>query len=191
MKTIHNTIILVFIVLTSVNVNAQKDYIQLNKWSIDYSAFNAAYFKITQVKVNYTLNPNSKLKSEIGLGLLLQPGSTAKPNEVFNTDGIYSAKMATVAYRRYLWKGLHIEEDFNFGQGALTNNVTDGKSYKEFVILSQTYIGYKLDFWKKTKYNLFIMGQGGFAYAYNTNHWPTVGSPSFFGLGDLKIGINF
>jgi hypothetical protein len=164
---------------------------QNKRWNIDASVVGAAVFKITQAKATYILNPKSKYQSEVGVGFLLQPASTAKANEAFNNDGIYSAKMATIAYRQYFWKGLHFEEDVNFGQGAISNNVIDGKTYKEFVVFTQSFIGYKFDLCKKEKYNIFLIGQGGFGYAYNANHWPSNGSPSFYGLGDLKFGINF
>jgi hypothetical protein len=170
---------------------AQSEILKTRRWSADLSMFSATVFKINQAKVMYTLNPSSSNKSEIGIGYLFQPESTSKTNKGFNTDGIYSAKMATIAYRQFIWKGLHFEEDINFGQGAVSKNVVDGKTYKEFVVFAQSFVGYKLDFCKKEKYNFFIIGQGGFGYAYNANHWPSNGSPSFFGLGDLKIGINF
>jgi hypothetical protein len=177
-------VILGFFNLAQAQENAQR-------WAIDFSPLTQGLFSITQAKATYLLNPQSKFKSEIGLGFLYQPESTAKANEAFNNDGIYSAKMATIAYRQYFWKGLHLEEDFNFGQGAVSNNVIDGKTYKEFVIFTQSLLGYKCDVLKREKYTLFVMGQGGVGYAYNANHWPSYGSPTVYGLGDLKIGINF
>ncbi|MCA6445072.1 MAG: hypothetical protein IM600_16710 [Bacteroidetes bacterium] len=46
---------------------------------------------------------------------------------------------------------------------------------------------------KREKFNLFIIGQGGFGYAKNFNQWPEANSnvSTVYGLGDLKIGINF
>jgi hypothetical protein len=184
--------IIILCVLISINtLKAQNEISKIKRWNVDFSILGAALFKISQAKVLYTLNPNSSNKSQIGLGFLIQPESTSKMSKGFNTDGIYSAKMATVAYRQYLWKGLNFEEAINFGQGAVSKNVIDSRTYKEFVVFAQSLIGYKLDILKRDNYNIFLIGQGGFGYAYNANHWPTNGSPSFFGLGDLKIGINF
>jgi hypothetical protein len=192
MKSNKNIFIIVLCLLLSISQGkAQQDVNKSKKWNIDVSALSASLFKISQAKVMYIVNPTKKYQSQIGLGFLLQPESTSKMSKGFNTDGIYSTKMATFAYRQYIWKGLHFEEDLNFSQGAVSNNVVDGKTYKEFVVFSQSSIGYKLDICRQDKFNLFIMGQGGFGYAYNTNHWPSNGSPSFFGLGDVKIGINF
>jgi hypothetical protein len=193
MKKISKTFLPVMVMLCLIinQANAQDEISSVKRWSADVSALSAAVFNISQGKLMYSLNPNSRLRSEIGIGYLFQPESNSKTNEGFNTDGIYSAKMATIAYRQFLWKGLHFEEDINFGQGAISDNVVDGKDYKEFVVLSQTYLGYKYDFCKRSKYNFFLMGQGGFGYAYNANHWPSNGSPTFFGMGDIKIGINF
>jgi hypothetical protein len=187
----------VWVIIYTILVSAQGAFSQENtmakpkRWSADYSLLSQGAFKIAQGKLMYTLNPNSTKKTEIGLGFLLQPESTSKLSEGFNTDGIYSAKMATVAYRQYFWKGLHFEEDLNFGQGAISKNVVDGKDYKEFVVFAQSQLGYKVNVLKKKKYTVFLLGQGGFGYAYNANHWPSNGSPSFFGLGDLKLGIGF
>lgn len=163
------------------------------RWGVEFSPIGAAVFKISQGKVTYALNPKSRFKTELGVGYMFQPQSTAKANEDFNRDGLYSANMASLAVRQYFWKGLHFEEVFNFGKGKLSNNKIDGKDYEAFVIFSQTFIGYKVNLCKKNNFNLFLIGQGGFGYAYNTNQWPTTqkSNASIYGLGDLKIGVNF
>lgn len=174
--------------------NAQTDTNdQPKRWGVEFSPIGASVFKISQGKLTYALNPKSQFKTEFGVGYMFQPQSTAKANENFNIDGLYSAYMASLAVRQYFWKGLHFEEVLNFGKGKLTNNKVDGKNYEAFVIFSQTFVGYKFDFCKKKCFNLFIIGQGGFGYAYNTNQWPTTqkSNASIYGLGDLKIGVNF
>jgi hypothetical protein len=192
MKKIFNITIAAISYLAVFNTTyAQSNPIPHQRWNIDYSILDGTVFSITQAKATYCINPKSKNRKEIGIGFLYQPESTAKANEGFNNDGIYSAKMATIAYRQYLWKGLHWENDLNFGQGAVSNNVVDGKTYKEFVLFNQAFLGYTYTICKQKKYSLYLMGQGGFGYAYNANHWPSNGSPSFFGLGDVKIGVQF
>lgn len=102
--------------------------------------------------------------------------------------------MASVAARQYLWKGLHLEEVVNFGRGSITDSKVDGRDYDSFVVFSQTFIGYKFNFWKREKFNFFIIGQAGLGYVpLSTNRWPRVDedASSIYGLGDMKIGINF
>ncbi|MGL4631941.1 MAG: hypothetical protein ACRCVT_12130 [Leadbetterella sp.] len=168
-----------------------QDDLKPKRWHYDASLVGAGVFSLFQGKMTYTLNPNKKKQTELGLGILIQPESTNKANEGFNNDGVYSAKMATVACRQFLYKGIHLEVDINFGQGAVSKSTVDGKDYKSFVVFTQAFIGYKYDFLKREKFNLFLIAQGGIGHAYNANHWPSSGSPEFYGLGDLKMGISF
>jgi hypothetical protein len=100
--------------------------------------------------------------------------------------------MGSVAYRQYFWRGLHAESVINLGLGSNRENKIDNQDYDAFVIFTQNFIGYKLDLIKGDKYTFFIIGQGGFGYvSLNTNQWPRKDETSIYGLGDLKIGINF
>jgi hypothetical protein len=101
--------------------------------------------------------------------------------------------MLSIGIRQYFWKGLHVEYVSNLGRARITNSKVDGKDYSAFVIFSQSFIGYKFNVLKREKFNLFVIGQGGFGYAKNFNQWPELNSnvSPIYGLGDLKIGINF
>jgi hypothetical protein len=79
------------------------------------------------------------------------------------------------------------------GNAKITKSKVDGKDYSAFVMFSQSFIGYKFNVLKREKFNLFIIGQGGFGYAKNFNQWPEANNnaSTVYGLGDLKIGINF
>lgn len=165
---------------------------KIQRWGAEFSPIGAGVFRLAQGKVTYAINPQKQWKSEIGLGFLLQPESKAKTSDAFNKDGLYSAYMASLAYRQYFWKGLHFEEVVNFGKGSISNSKVDGKDYDAFVIFMQTFLGYKFNVVKKEKFIFFIIGQGGFGYVpLNTNQWPRKESTSIYGLGDLKIGFNF
>jgi hypothetical protein len=168
--------------------------IKSKRWGIEFSPIGAGVFRLAQGKWTYALNPNSSLKTELGLGYLIQPETTAKTNDAFNTDGLYSAYMGSVAVRQYFWKGLHFEEVVNFGKGRISNSKVDGKEYRAFLIFTQTFLGYKFNLLKREKFGLFLIGQGGIGCVpLNTNQWPRVEKDKFsiYGLGDLKMGINF
>lgn len=163
------------------------------RWGAEISPVGLAAFSITQAKATYLINPEKMCRTEVGLGFLIQPESTSKANDAFNVDGLYSANMLSIGIRQYLWKGLHVEYVSNLGRARITNSKVDGKDYSAFVIFSQSFIGYKFNVLKRQKFNLFVIGQGGFGYAKNFNQWPELNSnvSPIYGLGDLKIGINF
>lgn len=162
------------------------------RWGAEFSPIGAGVFRLFQAKATYLINPASNFKGEIGLGILLQPESKAKTSESFNKDGLYSAYMASLAYRQYFWKGLHFEEVVNLGYGGNRDNIIDGKHYSAFLIFTQTFLGYKFNLIRSEKFQCFLIGQGGFGYVpLNTNPWPRQDNTSLYGLGDLKIGINF
>jgi hypothetical protein len=195
MKT-NNKIIAVVVnlfLLLSINyVNAQESStFKEKRIGFEISPLALGVFNIYQFKATYLLNPDSRYKSEIGFGALIQNESTSKNNEAFNNDGIYSAKMAVLAYRQYFWKGLHFEQNLDLGESKITKNVVDGKTYKCFTTYLQSFIGYKLDVLKREKFNLFIIGQAGATYSFQVNKWPTKESEKIYVIGDLKIGINF
>jgi hypothetical protein len=176
-------------------LNAQNnEAIHANRWGVEFSPIGAGVFRLAQGKCTYALNPTKQFKTELGLGYLIQPASKAKTSDAFNSDGLYSAYMASIAARQYFWKGLHAEEVINFGKGSVSNSKVDGKNYDAFVIFTQTFVGYKFNLLSRKKISLFLIGQGGIGYVpLNTNQWPRVekDKSSIYGLGDLKIGINF
>ncbi|TDB67469.1 hypothetical protein [Arundinibacter roseus] len=162
------------------------------RWGSEFSPLGAGVFRLAQGKITYAFRPERQFKTELGIGYLIQPESMASSSEAFNKDGVYSAYMGSVAVRQYLWKGLHVEEVVNLGQGQVSSSIVDGKSYKAFVIFTQSFVGYKINVLKRDKFNLFLIGQAGFGYVpVNTNQWPRMETSSFYGLGDLKVGINF
>lgn len=195
LKKINLSIFLVMVFFTIPKLNAQETKEpEMRRWGGEFSLIGAGVFGLAQGKVTYVVNPNKRNKTEIGLGYLFQPESNAKANEGFNNDGLYSACMASLGLRQFIWKGLHFEEVANFGRASVSNNKVDGKNYESFVIFSQTFIGYKFNIIKRQKVNFFLIAQGGIGYVpFSSNQWPTVvtNRSSVYGLGDLKIGINF
>ncbi len=191
-----NVVSVVFLLLmfsSILTVQAQED-IKPHRWGAEFSAIGIGVFSLYQGKVTYLLNPEKQTKTELGLGLLIQPVSKRATNDAFNSSGYYSANQASVALRQYFWKGLHFEQVFNFGNASISESKVDGNDYESFVVFSQTFLGYKFDLMKKERFGLFIIGQAGLgSVPYSSNQWPTVesnGSP-VYPLGDLKIGINF
>ncbi|MDX2279783.1 MAG: hypothetical protein NW218_09355 [Saprospiraceae bacterium] len=176
----------------SVQLNTAPNVTRSQNWGAEISPVGAGVFRLLQAKMTYCFHAQNQFKSELGLGFLLQPESEAKTSKTFNKDGLYSAFMASIAYRQYIWKGLHLEEVANFGNGRIRNNKVDGKNYNAFVVFNQTFIGYKLNLIQRKKMIFFIIGQGGIGYVpLNTNQWPRTNNTSIYGLGDLKIGFNF
>jgi hypothetical protein len=172
-------------------VKAQNEVTAPKRWGVDVSAFGLGAFGLYQFKGTYLLNPNSNFKREIGLGVFILPESDAKNRKDFNNDGLYSAKLISVSLRQYFCKGLNFEQSIMLGESKLTNNVVDGKNYTSFTIQSHSLIGYKWDFLKREKFNLFLMAQGGIIYSYQPNKWPVKEEEPIYGVGDIKIGINF
>jgi hypothetical protein len=172
-------------------VNAQNGATAPKRWGADISGIGLGAFGLYQFKGTYLLNPNSNFKREIGLGVFILPESDAKNRKAFNNDGLYSANLISVTLRQYFWKGLNFEQSVTFGESKLKNNIIDGRNYSSFTVQSHSLIGYKLDLLKTNKFNLFIIGQGGVIYSYQPNKWPVKEKEPIYGIGDLKIGINF
>lgn len=193
-KNRKTSLLTVFFLVSSQIILAQTNQpVKPKRWGAEISPVGLAAFSITQAKATYLINPEKMCRTEVGLGFLIQPQSTRKANDAFNVDGLYSANMLSIGIRQYFWKGLHVEYVSNLGRARITNSKVDGKDYSAFVIFSQSFIGYKFNVLKRERFNLFIIGQGGLGYAKNFNQWPEINSNAtpVYGLGDLKIGINF
>ncbi|WKN45648.1 hypothetical protein [Tunicatimonas pelagia] len=164
---------------------------EVRRWGVEFSPVGAGVFQLFQGKATYLLWPNKSTPAEVGLGLLLQPQSTSSTNEGFNSDGTYSAVMASLAYRQYYWRGLHTESVVNFGQGSVADNVVDGGEYSAFQLFVQHFAGYKFRFLNGAKINFYAIPQFGIGYVPLDKEWPTTEDSGVFFLGDLKVGINF
>jgi hypothetical protein len=193
MKTKNKIVILVTICFTLFiqYIKAQQQIPKAKRFGLDASALGISAFGLYQFKGTYLLNPNSNFKREIGLGAFILPESDAKNRKAFNNDGLYSAKLISVSLRQYFWKGLNLEQGINFGQSKLTNNVVDGKDYSTFNIQSHSLIGYKFNLLKRKAVTFFLIAQGGIIYSYQPNKWPVLEKEPVYGLGDIKLGINF
>lgn len=193
-KNRKTSLLTVFFLVSSQIIFAQTiEPVKHKRWGVEFSPVGLGVFSIVQAKATYLINPESKHKTEVGLGFLIQPESKSKANDAFNADGQYSANMISIGIRQYFWKGIHFEYVSNLGKAKITDSKVDGKDYSAFVVFSQSFIGYKFNVLKRERFNLFIIGQGGFGYAKNFNQWPEINSNAtpVYGLGDLKIGINF
>jgi hypothetical protein len=194
-KGAQMALMLILSMSTIISVQAQEvEKPATHRWGAEFSAIGIGVFSLYQGKATYAFNPDRQFKTEIGLGFLIQPESTRKTSDAFNTNGTYSAYQASVGVRQYFWKGLHFEEVINFGQAGISDSKVDGQDYESFVVFTQTFLGYKFDLLTRDKFNVFMIGQGGIGYVpLSTNSWPTVDpddSP-VYPLGDLKIGVNF
>ena len=190
MQRIHFTL-LIMLFLSLGNPLFAQDENKVRRWGVEFSPIGAGVFQLFQGKATYLLWPHKSTSAEVGLGVLLQPQSTASTNEGFNRDGTYSAAMLSIAYRQYYWRGLHTETVINFGRGSVEDNVVDGQEYSAFQLFNQHFIGYKFQFLNGNKTNFFAITQFGFGYEPLAKKWPTTENSGVFLLGDLKVGINF
>ncbi len=94
-------------------------------------------------------------------------------------------------YRQYFWKGLHAEAKSNIGYAWGTKNLIDSKDYNNFSCFWEANIGYKFDFGRKEKYNLYVLPQFGVISSISADIGPRGGKSDTFPQGNLVLGINF
>jgi hypothetical protein len=131
----------------------------------------------------------NKLKGDLLFGGYIRPNVKHDVVEKINEY------MLILGYRQYLWKGLHIEAKSNIGYAWGTRNLIDNKNYETVTWFWEANIGYKFDFLKKDKMNLYVIPQFGAlgnARGNNTtNIGPRGGKPDTFIQGGLIVGVNF
>lgn len=162
------------------------------KWGVETELFQPFYptVQIIRIQTTRTITPlQTKLKGDFILGMYLRPNVKHDVVEKINEY------MLIVGYRQYLWNGLHLEAKLNTGYAWGTKNLIDGKDYETYTLFYETNIGYKLNFLKKTGYNLYLTPQFGvLGNARNKdaiNIGPRGGKPDTFLQGNLIVGINF
>jgi hypothetical protein len=140
---------------------------------------------IIRIQATHTLTSPEKKQGDLIIGAYIRTNVkhdiVEKINELLFITG----------YRQYLWKGLHIEAKSNIGYAWGTKNFIDGKDYNNFSWFWEANIGYKLDFSKKEKYNLYVLPQFGVLSSISADIGPRGGKSDTFPQGNLVLGVNF
>ncbi len=140
---------------------------------------------IIRIQATYTLTSPTKKRGDLIIGAYIRTNVkhdiVEKINELLFITG----------YRQYLWKGLHAEAKSNIGYAWGTKNLIDGKDYNNFSWFWEANIGYKLDFGKNEKYNLYVLPQFGVLSSITADIGPRGGKSDTFPQGNLVLGVNF
>lgn len=162
------------------------------KWGIETELIQPFLPSIGIIRLQATrtlTKPTSKMKGDLLFGMYIRPNVKHDVVEKINEY------MLIVGYRHFFWKGLHLEAISNMGYAWGTKNLFDGKDYETVTWFWEANVGYKLDFLKKEKSNLYAMAQFGFignVFGESTvNIGPRGGKPDTFPHGNLIFGINF
>lgn len=129
----------------------------------------------------------SGLKSHTDLIL----GAYIRPNVQHDVVEKINEYMFAVGMRYFPFGGLHIEAKSNMGYAWGTKNLVDGKDYETPTWFWEANLGYKIDFFKKTKINFYVTPQFGGLGKIIADIGPRGGKPDIFLHGNLFLGINF
>jgi hypothetical protein len=187
------TIFLVAFLFFSGKINAQNNSSSIpKKWGLETELVQPFLPTVNIIRLQATRTltaADSKRKGDLLLGMYIRPNVKHDVVEKINEY------MLSAGYRQYFWKGLHLEAKANIGYAWGTKNLIDGKDYETSTFFYEANLGYKFDFLKKQKSNLYAIPQFGVlgnAKGNNTtNIGPRGGKPDVFIQGGLLIGVNF
>jgi hypothetical protein len=154
-----NSIPILIIVLLLFHGKAftQSDSVKPKKWGIETELIQPFLpnVGIIRIQATHTITSPESKRGDLIIGAYIRTNVkhdvVEKINELLFVTG----------YRQYFWKGLHAEAKSNIGYAWGTKNLIDGKDYNNFSWFWEANIGYKFDFGKKEKYNLYILPQFG------------------------------
>jgi hypothetical protein len=174
-------------ILFQSTVSAQNSAVQPRKWGIETELVQPFLptVNIARIQATYTLTAPEKRRGDLVLGAYMRPNVKHDVVEKINEY------MAVVGYRQYLWKGLNLEGKSNMGYAWGTKNLFDGKDYHTPTWFWEANIGYKVDFLKKQKNNLYAIAQFGAIGNIVADIGPRGGKPDTFLQGNLLVGIHF
>jgi hypothetical protein len=186
-------VLLLTFVFFGVKINAQSNSPSTpKKWGIETELVQPFLPTVNIIRLQATRTltaADSKRKGDLLLGMYIRPNVKHDVVEKINEY------MLSAGYRQYFWKGLHLEAKANIGYAWGTKNLIDGKDYETSTFFYEANLGYKFEFLKKQKSNLYAIPQFGVlgnAKGNNTtNIGPRGGKPDVFIQGGLLIGINF
>jgi hypothetical protein len=160
----------------------------LRKWGIETDVVQpfVPEVGINRFQLTRTITSSeSKQKGDLLLGAYIRANVKHDVVEKINEY------MVMVGYRHYFWKGLNAEAKSNVGYAWGTRNLVDDKDYNNFSWFWEANAGYKFNFLKKQKLNLYVMPQFGIISKVMADIGPRNSKPDTFIQGNLMIGVNF
>ncbi len=140
--------------------------------------------QIFQVQATRSLFDNGAARrADLVLGAYMRPN--VKHDVVEEIDEY----MLLVAYRHYVWKGLHVEPGINVGYYWGWNNLIDGQDYEGIGVFWEANIGYKFNLGAKKRF--YTVFQAGGLGSLHSDIGPRGGKPDTFPNINLMIGVNF
>ena len=136
---------------------------------------------------------SGKLRGDVVAGVYIRPN--------IRHDVVYriSEYMATVGYRQYFWRGLHLEALVNAGAAWGTNRV-DEQYYRTPSLFGEVNAGYRFGFFEPggffadrgKKVGFYLALQGGTIFTMGVaDIGPRNGKPDVFAQGNLLLGLSF
>jgi len=188
MKCITNAIMVAIIVLaSSINAISQENS-DLPKWGVEADLlvpFVPTAHIITIRGTKTITGDVSGAHGDLILGIYLRPN--VKHDIVEEIDEY----LFTIGYRHYLWKGLHLEGQTDWGYAWGTKNKIDGKDYNNFAMLVEGHAGYRFTFSPTKSNSLYLNPQIGIIHGLITDIGPRGGDPDTFFSAKINIGFSF
>lgn len=187
MKKLNQFLFAAMLFLSS-NAFAQLSMDTPKKWGIETELIQPLLpnVGIVRLQATYTVTaPEAKYKGDFVFGMYIRPNVKHDIVEKINEY------MLITGYRQYFWKGLHAEAKSNLGYAWGTRNLIDGKDYNNLSWFWEANAGYKFDFAKKQKTNLYAIAQFGILSKISADIGPRGGKSDTFLQGNLVVGINF
>jgi hypothetical protein len=179
------------LLLMSSNSFAQSTSEASKKWGIETELVQPFLPNVGIIRLQATktiTKPNRK-QGDLIIGAYIRPNVKHDVVEKINEY------MLIVGYRKFFWKGLHLEGKANFGYAWGTKNLFDGKDYETSTIFWESNLGYKFNISNKSDRSIYLIPQFGAignAKGNNTtNIGPRNGKADTFIQGGLTVGINF
>jgi len=161
---------------------------QRQNWSIEAELFQPFYPTVHIIRVQ-ALKRITKPERKFQADFLI--GSYIRPNVKHDVVEKINEYMIALGARLYLYKGLHTDLKSNMGYAWGTRNLIDHKDYNTPTWFWEANIGYKFEFGKSEKFNLYINPQFGGLGKIIADIGPRNGKPDTFLHGNIILGINF
>lgn len=156
------------------------------KQSIEASLFGATqgFYKINYVK---TVRDKNQLPGQLVIGV------SSVPNDNRDKEGTFTDVSLWVGYRKFLWKGLHVEIGVVNSYARVTNNpVVKDKTFSSYGLSNYGLVGYQFNLAKSKRISYYFNVQPlGFYYQWaETDKWPGQDDNRGPYLG-LDFGVKF
>ncbi len=125
------------------------------------------------------------LRGDLVLGVYL------RPNVAHDIVDEIDEYLGTIAYRQYVWAGLHLEAQLDLGYAWGTRNKVDGLDHNNFAMLGELHAGYRFDFGLSEHWGLYLNPQVGVIHGLITDIGPRAGKSDTFFSARINVGAMF